>query len=127
MRSGLPPMETSCKTTSMPLSLIIFSPRTPSSPSPSKSPATQGRSLLANEPKKRSADPFELLAAMDDRDRLVKAMTQLPERLQLVLQLFFVEELNLTEISQLLDVSVPRVHQLRSQALGKLKQLLEAE
>lgn len=70
-------------------------------------------------------DPFEALAALDDRARLVAAIAQLPERLQLVLQLNFVEELNLTEIAQVLEVSVPRIHQLRAQALAKLKVLLE--
>lgn len=69
-------------------------------------------------------DPFDMLVSMENRDRLVAAMTQLPERLQLVLQLFFVEEMNLTEIAEVLEVSVPRVHQLRSSALKKLKDLM---
>ncbi|MEP2734930.1 MAG: sigma-70 family RNA polymerase sigma factor [Erythrobacter sp.] len=69
-------------------------------------------------------DPFEMLAGMEDRERLVAAMTQLPERLQLVLQLFFVEEMNLTEIAETIEVSVPRVHQLRGQALKKLKSIM---
>jgi RNA polymerase sigma factor FliA len=72
-------------------------------------------------------DPFEALCASKDRDLLVRAMMNLPERLQLVLQLFFVEELNLTEIAAVLEVSVPRVHQLRAKALKDLKELLEAE
>lgn len=69
-------------------------------------------------------DPFDMLVGMEDRERLIAAMTQLPERLQLVLQLFFVEEMNLTEIAEVLEVSVPRVHQLRGQALKKLKALM---
>nr|WP_298897649.1 sigma-70 family RNA polymerase sigma factor [uncultured Altererythrobacter sp.] len=69
-------------------------------------------------------DPFQTLAALDDRERSIAAMQELPERLQLVLQLFFVEELNLTEIAEVLEVSVPRVHQLRAQALSKLKATL---
>lgn len=69
-------------------------------------------------------DPFDMLSGNEDRERLVAAMTQLPERLQLVLQLFFVEEMNLTEIAEVLEVSVPRVHQLRSSALKKLKELM---
>lgn len=73
-----------------------------------------------------SPDPFEALAALDDRERLVEALKELPHRLQLVLQLFFVEELNLTEIAEVIEVSVPRVHQLRAQALGKLRAVLEA-
>ena len=54
-------------------------------------------------------------------------MVELPERLQLVLQLYFVEELNLTEIAEVLEVSVPRVHQLKAQALVKLRDLMERE
>jgi RNA polymerase sigma factor FliA len=70
-------------------------------------------------------DPFTALAALDDRARLAEALADLPERLQLVLQLFFTEELNLTEIAAILDISVPRVHQLRAQALAKLRASLE--
>jgi RNA polymerase sigma factor for flagellar operon FliA len=46
-------------------------------------------------------------------------------RLQLVMQLYFVEELNLAEIAAALDVSVPRVHQLKAQALERLRNALE--
>ncbi len=70
-------------------------------------------------------DPFDVLSAGQDRERLITALTGLPERLQLVLQLFFVEELNLTEIAQVLEVSVPRVHQLRAKALKDLRNLLD--
>jgi RNA polymerase sigma factor for flagellar operon FliA len=72
-------------------------------------------------------DPFEALCEAEDRERLVRAMTELPDRLQLVLQLFFVEEMNLTEIAQVIDVSVPRVHQLRAKALADLRAAMEAE
>jgi RNA polymerase sigma factor for flagellar operon FliA len=72
-------------------------------------------------------DPFEALCEAEDRDRLVRAMTGLPDRLKLVLQLFYVEEMNLTEIAQVIDVSVPRVHQLRAKALTDLRAAMEAE
>ena len=72
-------------------------------------------------------DPFEVLCGQEDRARLVTAMAALPDRLKLVLQLFFVEEMNLTEIAEVLEVSVPRVHQLRAKALKDLKKLIEAE
>lgn len=72
-------------------------------------------------------DPFEALCAAEDRERLIRAMVQLPDRLKLVLQLFFVEELNLTEIAAVLEVSVPRVHQLRAKALKDLRSLLEGD
>jgi len=70
-------------------------------------------------------DPFEVLSEMENRERLILAMQKLPERLMLVLQLFYVEELNLTEIAEVLEVSVPRVHQLRAKALKDLKKLME--
>ena len=54
-------------------------------------------------------------------------MQNLPERLMLVLQLFYVEELNLTEIAAVLEVSVPRVHQLRAKALKDLKKLMDVD
>lgn len=71
-------------------------------------------------------DPFEIIAGQEDRQRLVAAMHELPYRLKLVLQLFYVEELNLTEIAEVLEVSVPRVHQLRAKALKDLRGLMES-
>ncbi len=56
-----------------------------------------------------------------DKEALTEAIAALPERLQLIIQLHFLEELNLTEIAAILDVSVPRVHQLKSRALAKLR------
>lgn len=71
-------------------------------------------------------DPFAVLCELRDSERLGKAVEQLPQRLQLVLQLYFAEELNLTEIAEVLEISVPRVHQLKAQALSKLRILMES-
>ncbi len=72
-------------------------------------------------------DPFQVLSDLEDRERLIAAMQQLPQRAMLVLQLFYVEELNLTEIAGVLEVSVPRVHQLRAKALVDLRALMERD
>ena len=61
------------------------------------------------------------LLQVEDREELIHAIAALPERLQLVIKLHFIEELNLTEIAAILDISVPRVHQLKSSALDKLR------
>lgn len=66
-------------------------------------------------------DAEALLLDGEDRERLASAIAALPERLQLIVTLHFVEELNLTEIAAVLDVSVPRVHQLKNAALTKLR------
>ena len=72
-------------------------------------------------------DSFELLADEQSRGQVVAAIASLPERLQRVIQLYFVEELNLAEIAEVLSVSVPRVHQLKAQALDKLRAALGDE
>ena len=70
-------------------------------------------------------DSFALLADEELRGSVIEAITDLPERLKLVVQLYFVEELNLAEIAEVLQVSIPRVHQLKAQALEKLRAKLE--
>ena len=67
---------------------------------------------------------LELLESEELRKAVGAAIGGLPERLQLVMQLYFVEELNLAEIAATLDVSVPRVHQLKAQALERLRAAL---
>lgn len=70
-------------------------------------------------------DPFAMLCEAQDAARLATGIAGLAERLQLVLQLFFLEELNLAEIAAVLDVSVPRVHQLKAQAIAMLRDRLD--
>jgi len=72
----------------------------------------------------RSPDSLELLADEEMRETVAEAIAELPERLKLVIQLYFVEELNLSEIAGVLNVSIPRVHQLKVQALDKLRAAL---
>jgi len=59
------------------------------------------------------------------RERLAIAISTLPDRLQLIVQLYFLEELNLSEIAETIQVSVPRVHQLKAQAIERLRSALE--
>jgi RNA polymerase sigma factor for flagellar operon FliA len=66
-------------------------------------------------------DAESLLLQQEDRAQLIDAIGSLPERHQLVIQLYFVEELNLAEIAAVLGVSVPRVHQLKASALEKVR------
>ena len=52
-------------------------------------------------------------------------MTKWSQRNSRTVQLYFVEELNLSEIAQVLEVSIPRVHQLKAQALGQLNAAMQ--
>lgn len=69
-------------------------------------------------------DAFAMLADSEMRSAVASAIGDLPERLQMIIQLYFVEELNLAEIAEVLGVSIPRVHQLKAQALDKLRGVL---
>jgi RNA polymerase sigma factor for flagellar operon FliA len=60
-----------------------------------------------------------------DRERLKEklgdSIALLPEREAMVLQLYFVEELNLEEIGQVLNIGAARVCQIKKAALDKLR------
>lgn len=56
---------------------------------------------------------------------LGKALDKLPEREALVLQLYYVEELNVYEIAAVLDVTTGRVSQIKKAAILKLREMLE--
>jgi RNA polymerase sigma factor for flagellar operon FliA len=69
-------------------------------------------------------DAFAQLAEGELRDRLIAAVAGLPEREAMVIQLYYVEELNLEEIGQVLGVGAARVCQIKAAAHGKLKKAL---
>ncbi len=69
--------------------------------------------------------PFDQLADADQRDALIAAIAELPEREQLVIQLYYVEELNLEEIGQVLEVGAARVCQIKKSAHDRLKKGLQ--
>jgi RNA polymerase sigma factor for flagellar operon FliA len=58
------------------------------------------------------------------RAALLAALKNLPEREALVLQLYYVEELNIYEIAVVLDVSPGRISQLKSAAFKKMQPML---
>ena len=64
---------------------------------------------------------FEQLAENDQREALIEAIAELPEREQQVIQLYYVEELNLEEIGQVLGVGAARICQIKASAHARLK------
>lgn len=73
----------------------------------------------------QSPDPEGVAFEESRRKALAAAVRQLPEREQLVLSLYYEQELNLKEIGAVLKVTESRVCQLHGQALLRLKALLE--
>jgi len=68
-----------------------------------------------------SPTPESALLTIETRELLAKNLKRLPEREALVLQLYFVEELNLEEIAEVISVSVGRVSQIKKSAVNQLR------
>lgn len=79
-----------------------------------------GTFLLADE-RLGAADACE---QSDLLDTLRQCIERLAEREQLVLQLYFFEELNLQEIGLALDVSAARVCQIKREAMAKIDSMM---
>lgn len=76
-----------------------------------------------------SNDSPSPVAALEDdefRSHLVEAIGTLPEREQLIMSLYYEQELNLKEIGAVLDVSESRISQLLSQTHARLRSRLQA-
>lgn len=71
--------------------------------------------------------PENALEEQELRERLTVAVQQLPERLQVLLSLYYYEELTMKEIGQVLDLSESRVSQLHARAMRRLQAALEHE
>mgnify|MGYP000005825993 CR=1 FL=1 len=68
-----------------------------------------------------AADPFDELELKHLKEKLTKLTSYLPEKQALVLQLYFVEEMNLEEIGATIGVGAARVCQIKKKALDTLK------
>ena len=78
-------------------------------------------SLLDILSKPGEKDPFELLSMQQMKNKLAEAVSQLEEREQLILKLYYEEDLNLKEIGEVLGVIESRVSQIRTKIILKLR------
>ena len=69
--------------------------------------------------------PEENISDSQLRDVLKSALKTLPEREALVIQLYYVEELNVYEIAEVLEVTTGRVSQIKKAAIGKLRSFMQ--
>ncbi|PPR26931.1 MAG: RNA polymerase sigma-D factor [Alphaproteobacteria bacterium MarineAlpha9_Bin4] len=69
----------------------------------------------------RDDTPEENLTDKELRNALLKSLHKLEKSESLVIQLYYVEELNVFEIAEILDVSNGRVSQIKSNAIKKLR------
>ena len=69
--------------------------------------------------------PEDNISDNELRNVLKDALTTLPEREALVIQLYYVEELNVYEIAEILEVTTGRVSQIKKAAIARLRGFME--
>lgn len=72
----------------------------------------------------QSADdnnPFDLCLEGERSEQLAEAVSRMSEREQLILSLYYKEELTMKEISQIVGIAVSRVSQIHAAAMVKLR------
>ena len=74
-----------------------------------------------------SQQPDVIVEEAEFMDAVTDAIADLPEREQLVMQLYYVEEFNLKEIGETLGVSESRVSQILSSVVKKLRTTLKVD
>lgn len=75
--------------------------------------------------KSSQSDPLEALQSAHFKDQLASVIANLAEREQMVMSLYYTEELNLKEIGHVLEISESRVSQIHSQALKNIREQLK--
>lgn len=66
-------------------------------------------------------NPFESYCKAEQKAKLAEAVAELSEREQLILSLYYREELTMKEVAQVVGIAVSRVSQIHFVALEKLK------
>ncbi len=80
--------------------------------------------LIESAPSRDDPDPFDLCLRGEMKSHLAEAIGKLSEREQLILSLYYREELTMKEISKVVGVALSRVSQIKDAALGKLRKTL---
>src|SRR5580658_6862633 len=81
--------------------------------------------VIESAPNLDDPDPFEICLEGEMKSHLAEAIAKLSEREQLILSLYYREELTMKEIAKVVGVALSRVSQIRQEIMVKLKASLE--
>ena len=70
-------------------------------------------------------NPEESMNDLELRDELKSVLGQLEGKEALIIQLYFVEELNIYEIAEVMSVSTGRVSQIKTSAIKRIREKLQ--
>jgi len=80
--------------------------------------------VIESAPNLEDPDPFDLCLEGEMKEHLADAIGKLSEREQLILSLYYREELTMKEIARVVGVALSRVSQIRQAAMIKLRESL---
>ena len=69
--------------------------------------------------------PEDELSETELRENLVEALKTLPEREAMLVQLYYVEDLNVYEIAEVLEITTGRVSQIKKSAISRLREFIQ--
>lgn len=76
---------------------------------------------------KQVKDTEDVLTNKERQGLLTEHIAQLAKREQMILNMYYVDELSLKEIAYVFDISVPRVSQIHGKTIMKLRELMRRE
>ncbi len=86
---------------------------------------SESQDLIENAPADESESPFELCLRSERSDYLTHAVKTLSEKEQMVISLYYREELTMREVAAVMDLAESRVSQIHSLAITKLRAAIE--
>lgn len=75
----------------------------------------------------QDSQPEEAYLRQEFKELLTQGIRSLKEKEQMVISLYYVEELNMKQIAEVMQVSEPRISQIHSAAIRKLKDYMKHE
>jgi RNA polymerase sigma factor for flagellar operon FliA len=80
--------------------------------------------VIESAPNLVDPDPFDLCLQGEVKAHLAEAISRLSEREQLIISLYYRDELTMREISEVVGVALSRVSQIRQEVMKKLRESL---
>lgn len=85
----------------------------------------EAHDLIESAPSEGGDNPFDLCLEGERKAQLAEAVSQMSEREQLILSLYYREELTMKEVSKVVGIAVSRVSQIHAAAMVKLRASLK--
>src|SRR5689334_24917016 len=87
---------------------------------------SETQDLIESAPADENESPFELCLRSERSDYLIQAIKTLSEKEQMVISLYYREELTMREVAEVMDLAESRVSQIHSLAITKLRAAIQA-